>query len=80
MSPRTLVDPATVAVKALIAPSGRQLGLKDKALLFGLVESLTKVCHKLQEGEETDYDSRALRRRLDEARRVLDGGERPGSS
>lgn len=75
-------DPATVAVNALLSPSGRQLGLRDKALLFGLVESLKKVCQSLQENNETSHDSRILRRRLDDARRVLAGsGEvRPGTS
>ena len=82
MSPRTLADPATVAVNALLEPHGRQLGLKDKALLFGLVENLKNVCHKLQEREEGEYESRMLRRRLDDARRALDGVvvPRPGSN
>lgn len=80
MSPRMLKDPATTVVQALLAPTAQQLGLKDKALLYGLVESLTKVCHALQEGQEGDYESRMLRRRLDEAKRVLDGriAERSG--
>lgn len=73
MSPRSLVDPATVAVNALLAGNGRPLGLKDKALLFGLVESLSKVCRRLQDGEEGDYEGRVLRRRLDGARRALEG-------
>ena len=82
MSPRTIMDPATLAVNSIIAPEARQLGLKDKSLLFSLVESLTKVCHKLQEGESVDYESRMLRRRLDEARRILDGDseQRPETS
>ncbi|KAK5120518.1 hypothetical protein LTR85_006173 [Meristemomyces frigidus] len=75
MSPTTIVlhDPATLAVKALLEPHGRQLGLKDKALLFSIVESLRKVCHRLQEEDEGQYECRVLRRRLDEARRALDG-------
>lgn len=75
------VDPATVAVNALLHPQGRQLGLKDKAVLFGLVESLRKVVRGLQEQEEGQYEARALRRQLDEARRALDedGAKRPGS-
>lgn len=75
-------DPATVAVNALLAPGGKQLGLRDKALLFGLVESLKKVCQSLQDGNEASQDNRMLRRRLDDARRVLAGsGEvRPGTS
>lgn len=71
----TLHDPATVAVNALLNPDGKPLGLKDKAVLFGLVESLRRVCGGLQHEEEEGQDeSRVLRRRLDEAKKVLDGG------
>ena len=66
-------DPATIAVNALLSPEGRALGLKDKAILFGVIESLRKLVHKLQEEDEGQYESRVLRRRLDEARRALDG-------
>ena len=84
LSPRTMIaqDPATVAVNAMLETAGRRLGLKDKALLFSLVESLRKVCNKLQEQDEAVYESRVLRRRLDEARKALDGvnDQRPGTS
>ena len=71
----TLHDPATVAVNALLNPDGKPLGLKDKAVLFGLVESLRRVCGGLQhEGEEGQGASGDLRRRLDEAKKLLDGG------
>lgn len=73
MSPGAFTDPATVAVHAVLEPSGRQLGLKDKALLFSLVESLKGVCHQLQGRSEGDFESRALRRRLDDARKILNG-------
>ena len=63
----------SAAVAALIDPKGRPLGLKDKALVYMLAESLNKVCLKLQAGEETEYDNRLLRRRLDAARKALDG-------
>jgi len=66
-------DPTTVAVNALLNPDGRQLGLKDKAILFGLVESLRKACHALQAEDEEQYESRVLRRRLDNAKRTLEG-------
>lgn len=77
-----LHDPATVAVNALLKCGGRSLGLRDKALLFGLVESLKTVCQSLQENTESGPENRVLRRRLDDARRVLAGsGEvRPGTS
>ncbi|KAK4547452.1 hypothetical protein LTR36_001108 [Oleoguttula mirabilis] len=84
MSPKTTVlhDPATLAVKALLEPTGRPLGLQDNALIFSIVESLRKVCHRMQEEDEGQYESRVLRRRLDEARRALDGTlqQRPGTS
>ena len=73
MSPRTFADPATLAVNAILNSNGRPLGLKDKALLFSLVESLRTVCHQIQEGTEGDFHSRALRRRLDDARKILNG-------
>ena len=75
MSPKMLFpnDPATVAVNALLEPTGKQLGLKDKAVLFGLVESLRRVCHQLQAGDELQTQSAVLRGRLDEARKALDG-------
>ncbi|KAK8196800.1 hypothetical protein M8818_006967 [Zalaria obscura] len=65
--------PASVAVAALTDPKARQLGLKDKAMLFTLIESLKDLCLKLQTEDEGSYESKGLRRRLDEARRVLDG-------
>lgn len=83
MSPKTTAmhDPATLAVNALLNPNGRQLGLKDKAMLFGLIESIRKVCYKLQEEDEGQYETRILRRRLDDAKRALDGTleRRPGT-
>lgn len=67
-------DPTAVAVNALLDPQARCLGLKDKALVFGVVESLRRVCGKLQEGEDEDaYDLREWRRRLDSCRKALDG-------
>ena len=73
MSPRAFTDPATVIVNAMLEPNGRQLGLKDKALMFSLVESLRTVCHQLQDRSDVDFESRALRRRLDDARKILNG-------
>ncbi|KAK4560588.1 hypothetical protein LTR86_005785 [Recurvomyces mirabilis] len=74
MSPTAFVqDPATTAVHALLRSDGRVLGLKDKAVLFGVVESLRMVVHKLQGGQESGHESEVLRRRLDQAKRILDG-------
>lgn len=73
MSPRTPIDPATLAVNALIGlgSGGKPLGLKEKALLFGVVESLGRVVKGLQEGQP-ETDSAALRARLEGARKVLE--------
>ena len=50
------------------------MGLKDKALVFGVVESLRRVCGRLQEGDDEEaYDLREWRRRLDTCRKALDG-------
>lgn len=73
-SPTMSQDPTAIAVNALLDPQGRTLGLKDKALVFGVVESLRKVCERLQEGEDEEaYERREWRRRLDGCRRELDG-------
>ncbi|KAF2173238.1 hypothetical protein M409DRAFT_62804 [Zasmidium cellare ATCC 36951] len=74
-SPRALArqDPATVAVNALLDPSGKALGLRNKAVLFSVVEGLRKVVHQLQSEEDADPRSRVLRKRLEDVRAVLDG-------
>ena len=66
-------DPVSVAVNALLNAEGRQLGLRNKAVVFGVVESLRKVVNMLQQEDEASYESRILRRRLDVAKAALDG-------
>ena len=76
LSPRDApmrLDPTTVAVQALLDPNGRQLGLRNKAVLFGVVESLRKVVRQMQEEDDATFASRMLRNTLDEAKRTLDG-------
>lgn len=77
MSPTSLGevlhDRSSVAVGSLLDPRAKPLGLKDKALVFGLVESLREVCGALQREEYGGYQGRVLRRRLDGARRCLEG-------
>jgi len=77
MSPRTPEDPAIVAVNALLGlgSGGKPLGLKDKALLFGVVESLGRLVKGLQDGEAA-CDSPTLRAKLEGAKKVLEGGYR----
>ncbi|KAK0323587.1 hypothetical protein LTR54_006841 [Friedmanniomyces endolithicus] len=69
-------DPAKVVVNALLDPLGKGLGLKDKAVLFGLVENLRRVVAGLQQEDPWDgqADARVLRIRLEDAAAVL-GGE-----
>lgn len=64
---------SAAAVSALLDPQLGPLALKDNALVFTLVESLRQVCEKLQLGEDAETESRLIRRRLDDARRALDG-------
>jgi hypothetical protein len=64
----------TIAVSALLDPTkGQGLGSKDEALVYTLVESLREVVGELQLGAGGEERRRWLRRRLDEARRVLEG-------
>ncbi|KAK4691237.1 hypothetical protein P7C71_g5718, partial [Lecanoromycetidae sp. Uapishka_2] len=55
--------------------SSLQLGDRDKELVERLVKSLAKVCGHVQgvEAEGSKYEGRVFRRKLDAARRVLDG-------
>lgn len=71
---RRAAPPAAVAVAAMLNPAGRALGLKDKALVFMLVESLKSVCASIQAEDHKSPDSRMLRKRLEDARKILDGG------
>ncbi|KAK5168372.1 uncharacterized protein LTR77_006942 [Saxophila tyrrhenica] len=79
MSPSMVADPTTVAVNALLAGvSGggiKGLGLKEKALVFGVVEGLGRVVRGLGEGGERGGGVKEgeLRRRLERARRALEG-------
>ncbi|KAI9819827.1 MAG: hypothetical protein M1827_006396 [Pycnora praestabilis] len=76
--------PVSVLVSSLKAPSpdskgsatpGLQLSKDDKILVERLIDSLGKVCVHLHAGsdEAGKYKGRVWRRRLDNARRVLDG-------
>ncbi|KAM0722841.1 hypothetical protein Q7P37_001039 [Cladosporium fusiforme] len=77
LSSAPVQDPTAIAVHALLDPQGRCMGLKDKALVFGVVESLRRVCERLQEGEGDGEDAGVdeWRRRLDGCRRVLEEEE-----
>jgi len=76
-------DLTSVAVNALLDPTGVALGLRDNAVLFGVVESLRHVVREMQRKEE-EGDGKSgmskemrmlmMRRRLERARGALDGG------
>ncbi|KAF2813424.1 uncharacterized protein BDZ99DRAFT_438578 [Mytilinidion resinicola] len=56
---------------------GRRLSLNEheKQLIYGLAASLQQVCTNLQSTDGDQYERKAWRRRLDEARKVLEGEE-----
>ncbi|KAF2496288.1 hypothetical protein BU16DRAFT_617750 [Lophium mytilinum] len=56
---------------------GRRLSLNEheKQLIYGLAASLQQVCANLQSTAGDQYERKAWRRRLDEARKVLEGEE-----
>ncbi len=53
----------------------RMLAKEDQVLVERLVASLGKCVLALQESEPSSYESKVWRRRLDAARRVLNGTE-----
>jgi len=57
--------------------AGRRLSLNEheKQLIYGLAASLQQVCAKLQSTDGDQYERKAWRRRLDDARKVLEGEE-----
>jgi len=67
-------DPTSVAVHAVTdAAQKSPMGMKDKTLVFMLVESIKDACFKLQDDKTPSGEGRVLRRRLEEARKVLEG-------
>ncbi|PNS19834.1 hypothetical protein CAC42_7801 [Sphaceloma murrayae] len=65
--------PSSIAIAALAAPGKRSLGLRDRALTFMLLECIRHACEKLQDQDLDAGEGRILRRRIEEARRVMDG-------
>ncbi|MBE7180839.1 MAG: hypothetical protein INR71_06460, partial [Terriglobus roseus] len=49
------------------------LQAQDQALVRALAGSLERVCLALRDAETGQYAGKVLRRRLDDARRALDG-------
>ncbi len=84
LTPSPSPQPSSVLVSALMAPARSedgtttpavQLGKDDRDLVEKLVESLGKVCIHLHTNGDGGgkYEGRVWRRRLDAARRVLNG-------
>ena len=73
--PSTDLFPMLAAASSLNEGEELQLSGSDKELVERLVKSLSKVCSNLHSAgiEGSRYEGRAWRRRLDAARRVLDG-------
>ncbi|KAE9981021.1 hypothetical protein Vi05172_g11040 [Venturia inaequalis] len=53
--------------------AGSEMDESDMQLVEGLIKSLKSTCFNLQSLAADDYERRVLRRRLDEAKRALDG-------
>jgi hypothetical protein len=54
------------------------LSEEEKELIYGLASSFQQVCSLLQSTDKEQYERKEWRRRLDEARRVLNGEELEG--
>ncbi|KAL9090718.1 MAG: hypothetical protein Q9165_005206 [Trypethelium subeluteriae] len=79
-SPKPWVSPIVTPVVNSLLTSTRpaiKLERRDEINLRIFVESLREVCLRLSEGGEDEGETREWRRRLEEARRVLDGRSRP---
>ena len=70
--PSIPASPAPSAVPAQL--DAHDLGLEDRALVSTLVESVNQICEKLRRHGDSGDAAFVLRRRLDDARRILDGG------
>lgn len=70
----TPLSPSSTSL-AVLSREAALMSEGDKKLVEMLVNSLSKVCVRLKEGGEENgrYEGRVWRRRLDTARRVLDG-------
>ena len=66
---------ATTSWQEGAPPRKISLGDRDRELVERLVRSLAKVCSQVHttDSEESKYEARVVRRKLDAARRVLDG-------
>ncbi|KAF2722857.1 hypothetical protein K431DRAFT_293193 [Polychaeton citri CBS 116435] len=78
-------DPVTVAVNALLRPDKGALGLRDKAMVFEVVEALRKVVGGMQDQGQGNQNGAAvgldeLRERLTRGRNALEGAGSSGNA
>lgn len=66
-------SPVSAAVSALLGAKSRPLSLKDKTLVFAVVDSLKQICEKLQVDDEGEEATKLLRKKLADARQILIG-------
>lgn len=77
-TPDMLNDPTARIMASFFSPQkirGQLTPLqpKDEDLLYALTTSVQQVCIRLQNAQEDDYETKIWRRRLDQARKILDG-------
>ena len=72
-NPSSNLSSASVAVSAITDAKAQKLGFQDKTLVLAVVENLRQICEKLQAGDESEFSGSLLRKRLDSARKMLDG-------
>ncbi|KAL1634683.1 hypothetical protein SLS56_002085 [Neofusicoccum ribis] len=71
-------DPTAKIMASFFSPHKERgqltpLQQKDEDLLYALTTSIQQVCSRLQNAQDDDYETKIWRRRLDAARKILDG-------
>jgi len=72
----SLIDaPAAAIALAAISPAIEKnpLGLRDKAIMFKLIECIRTTCDKLSDNDLDPNEAQLLRKRLEDATKLLDG-------
>ncbi|KAH7046798.1 hypothetical protein B0J12DRAFT_576146 [Macrophomina phaseolina] len=77
-TPDTVNDPTARILSSFFSPHKERgqltpLKQKDEDLLYALTTSIQQVCARLQNAQDDDYETKIWRRRLDAARKILDG-------
>lgn len=77
-TPEIATDPTARILSSFFSPHKERgqltpLKQKDEDLLYALTTSIQQVCSRLQNAQDDDYETKIWRRRLDAARKILDG-------